>query len=334
MAMITETITNGAVELAGDPDRAVSERTRERMLDGVPENTRKAYARQWAAWSEWCARHGRCELPATGETLAEFVTELADGGKAPASIEQAIGAIRTAHRVAGHPGTPNTDRARLVLRGYRRERAEAGQRAQKAPPVTLKALRRMIEVTDPATVIGARDRLLLVLGFSMMARRSELAGLGLADVVETDDGLEVLIKSSKTDKDSVGETVAVPRGQHPDTDPVRLLRAWREVLSTQGITDGKLFRSVTRHGRIGASMSTDGICDAVRAAAVRAGLANAQDYSAHSLRAGGATSAYKSGAPVSTIASHGRWSPTSPVVLGYIRAVDKWSDNPMRGVGL
>ncbi len=50
--------------------------------------------------------------------------------------------------------------------------------------------------------------------------------------------------------------------------------------------------------------------------------------------AGGATAAYRAGAPVSTIAAHGRWAPTSPVVLGYIRAVDRWNDNPMHGVGL
>ncbi len=35
--------------------------------------------------------------------------------------------------------------------------------------------------------------------------------------------------------------------------------------------------------------------------------------------------AYRAGAPVSTIAAHGRWAPTSPVVLGYIRAVDRWA---------
>lgn len=327
-------ITDGAVELAGKADLTVSDRTRERMLDGVPDNTRRAYARQWAAWSKWCTSRGRSELPATGESLAEYVTELADAGKSPASIEQALAAIRTAHRVAGHPGLPVTDGARLVLRGYRRERAEAGQRAHQAPPITLKSLRRMIEATDPNTVIGARDRLLLVLGFAMMARRSELAGLHLSDVVETEDGLEVLVRASKTDKESVGATVAIPRGTHPDTDPVRLYRAWREVLAGAGQTEGRMFRSVTRHGAIGASMSTDGISDAVQAAAVRAGLADAEGYSAHSLRAGGATSAYKSGAAVSVIASHGRWSPGSPVVLGYVRAVDRWSDNPMRGVGL
>jgi integrase len=72
----------------------------------------------------------------------------------------------------------------------------------------------------------------------------------------------------------------------------------------------------------------------VRRAAERAGLPHPERYSAHSLRTGGATAAYQAGAPVSVIAAHGRWSPTSPVVLGYIRAVDRWADNPMKGVGL
>jgi hypothetical protein len=57
-------------------------------------------------------------------------------------------------------------------------------------------------------------------------------------------------------------------------------------------------------------------------------------YTAHSLRAGGATAAYRAGVVVSSIAEHGRWAKNSPVVLGYIRSVDKWRDNPMRGIGL
>jgi len=95
-----------------------------------------------------------------------------------------------------------------------------------------------------------------------------------------------------------------------------------------------LLRSVTRWGRPSGSISEDGINKAVRVAAVRAGLPNAETFTAHSLRAGGATASYKAGAPVSVIARHGRWSENSPVVLGYIRAVDKWTDNPMRGIGL
>lgn len=47
------------------------------------------------------------------------------------------------------------------------------------------------------------------------------------------------------------------------------------------------------------------------------------DYSAHSLRAGGATIADMNGAPIATICKLGRWKENSPVVLGYIRAGDE-----------
>ncbi|MGH3794358.1 MAG: tyrosine-type recombinase/integrase [Pseudonocardiaceae bacterium] len=315
-------------------DRAVSAGTRARILDAVPDNTRRAYTRQWDLFAGWCAAHGRAALPATGETLAEYVAALADAGRSPATIEQASAAIRTAHRTAGHHHQPDTRAARLVLRGHRRDRAESGRRARQAPPVTIDALRAMVETCDPATVIGSRDRVVLVLGLAMMGRRSELAALNIDDVTETPDGIEVLIRASKTDQDAHGAVVAIPPGQHPDTDPVRLARSWLAVLAEHGITSGRLLRSVTRHGRIGASMSTVAIGDVVRATATRAGLAEAHRYSAHSLRAGGATSAYRAGTPVSVIAAHGRWSPNSPVVLSYVRAVDRWRDNAVRGIGL
>ena len=54
-----------------------------------------------------------------------------------------------------------------------------------------------------------------------------------------------------------------------------------------------LLRSVTRHGRIGGRLSGTAVNDLVKRCAGRAGLPDAHLYSAHSLRAGGATSAYK-----------------------------------------
>lgn len=221
-----------------------------------------------------------------------------------------------------------------MLRSHRRERADAGQRAHQAPPVTIDALRKMIDATDAGTLIGARDRLVLVLGLAMMGRRSELVALDAADVVETEDGLEVMIRRGKTDQDAHGAVVAVPAGQHPDTDPVRLLRAYLSALAAHGVTGGRLLRSVTRHGHPGVKLTDDAVTRIVVGAATRAGLPHAESYSAHSLRAGGATVAYRAGAPVSSIAAHGRWAPASPVVLGYIRAVDRWQDNPLRGAGL
>ena len=122
--------------------------------------------------------------------------------------------------------------------------------------------------------------------------------------------------------------MAIPHGAHPDTDPVRLVRAWRALLATHGITTGPLLRSVDRHGHLGASLSGDGLAYLVRDAVHRAGLPEPQRYSAHSLRAGGATAAYQSGAPRSAIAEHGGWAQLSPVMDTYWRAVDRWRTTP------
>ncbi|ABW15622.1 integrase family protein [Parafrankia sp. EAN1pec] len=320
------------LDIVGARDASVSATTARMIDDATAANTKRAYARQWSTFTAWCSQEGRTMLPCSDATLAEYAAQLVTAGAGPATVEQAIATIRRVHRdQAATP--PDTRAARLVLRTARRERADAGQATRQAPPAALDQLRAMLAACDTSTR-GVRDRALLLLGFAMMGRRSELAALDLADIREVDEGLIVVVRRSKTDQDGRGAEVAVPYGSRPDSCPVRAVRAWRGWLASIGITEGRLFRSVTRHGHIGEAMSGDGIRRAVRAAAVRAGLPNADVFSAHSLRAGGATAAAKAGAPVAAIARQGRWSPTSPVVHSYIRAADRWRDNPMASVGL
>ncbi|MEU0670380.1 site-specific integrase [Streptomyces lavendulocolor] len=325
--------SDGAIE-NHDPDALLSESARARLARALPPNTKRAYERQGRAFTEWCAQNGRTALPATQQTLADYVSHLADLDKSPATIEQAISAIRMAHRVAGHKGLPHTDAALFILRVHRRDRAASGRRPRKAPPITLGPLRAMVEATDPSTPRGLRDRLILVLGFAIMARRSELSALHTDDISFTEDGLVIRIRMSKADQDATGAEVHVPPGVHPDTDPVRLTRAWLDLLDDQGIPAGPLLRRIDRQGRIGDGLKAASINDIVRALAVKAGLPNAENYTAHGLRAGGPTEAAKAGQPVAFIAEHGRWSKTSPQIMEYIRPVDKWQDNPMRGIGL
>jgi hypothetical protein len=42
-----------------DADRSTSEGTRRRILEAVPASTNRAYARQWAAFADWCDGQGR-----------------------------------------------------------------------------------------------------------------------------------------------------------------------------------------------------------------------------------------------------------------------------------
>jgi integrase len=203
---------------------------------------------------------------------------------------------------------------------------------KKATPISQKSLRRMVETCDAGTLRDCRDHLLLVLGMGLMGRRSELVALNVDDVVEVDEGLLIYIAMSKTDKAAEGEEVAIEPGTYPGTDPVRALRRWREALASRGELRGRLLRGLRKGGHLLPSLSTEHVNKIVRERARLAELPNWQTYSAHSLRAGGLTSALQQGALLGVAARHGRWKDTSPVVNGYARMEDRWRDNPMRGV--
>jgi len=325
-------------------DLAVSLDAADLMRRGVAANTTRAYTRCWARFAAWC-EHGpdrdgsppwasRTALPATAATLLEYVAELVRADKSPATVEQAIAAIRTHHRAAGFKDTPDTEAARLALRGYRKARAKQGLRPRKSPPITVEQLRRMIEVCDPATLAGKRDRVMLVLGYALYARRCELSDLHTDDVEQSDQGLKVLIRASRTDRDALGEYVPIKAGQHPDTDPVALLRAWTDALTALGVTGGYLLRAITRHGALfpHGFMTGEAINERIRVIGLRAGLRDAHRLTAHGLRSGPASTAAKRGSPLSAIAEQGRWSPNSPVVYGYIREADRWNQYPDIGL--
>ena len=179
-------------------------------------------------------------LPADEHTFGEWVSSLCDRGLAPTTVQQAMAAVRTAHTMAGHEGQPPTRYADSVLKGYRRQRAQDGAPPfRETPPVTAKALRAMVDTCDVTTLIGCRDHLILVIGFGLMARRSELADLLLQDIVETPEGLDVLACGSRRPT----RTPPAPRsrfraapGRVPD--PVASLARWREALTSRGITTG------------------------------------------------------------------------------------------------
>lgn len=306
-------------------DHALSATTRQWLSEAVPPNTRRAYDWAWSRFLAECAATGRCPLPAAPETVAEHIASLRAELAAPATLDQALGVIGSMHRKAGLR-RPDTEQARALVRGYRRSLAEQGVGPRQAPPMTRDVLRQVVDALDLTTVLGQRDRLMLVLGWQMMARRSELAALRCADVVETDRGVDVRVRTSKTDKESRGRAVALPAQKDPSFDLVRLVRAWR---SADG--DDPLLCRLDLRGCPAGPISGHGVNHALRAAVRRAGIAEPESYTAHSLRAGGLTDALLRGVPVSIAARHGGWSPESPTVLSYARAADRWRDNPMAG---
>jgi hypothetical protein len=70
--------------------------------DERSERTRDEYAKQWRAFSDWCEDHQLCELPASAQAVAMYLSARADEGRKVATLAQALAAISQAHIAAGH----------------------------------------------------------------------------------------------------------------------------------------------------------------------------------------------------------------------------------------
>jgi site-specific recombinase XerD len=290
-------------------------------------NTMRAYRADWADFASWCLAEGVSVLPVSPADLCRYLAALADAGAKASTIQRRLSAISQAHQAAGHTPPPSADwLVRMTMSGIRRTLGTAT--AQKAPIVTAEMRRLLGFVPDSAA--GLRDRALLLLGFAGGMRRSELVALDVDDLVEVEDGLRVTIRRSKTDVVPAGREVGIPRGQHPETCPVRAVAAWRGAAF---IISGPIFRPVNRHDQVQPGrLTAQAVALVVQRACRRAGLPP-ERYAGHSLRAGLATAAALGGAPERAImAQTGHRSVA--MVRRYIRAGTPFQENAAAFLGL
>lgn len=317
-------------------DRHISGETAEDLKRATAANTERAYARWWNMALAWCEREGRTPLPMTAETIAEFIgylmrsTSQATGKPySPASLDQALSAVRTAHFRAGFEGQPNSRAARDLIKVHRQDRARDGWRPRRAKPVTLDVLRLLLAQCDTGSLSGRRDATILVLGYGLMGRRSELASVTIDQLTVADEWVTVFIPMSKTDTSAHGEDIDIPRAIAPDIDARAIVNSYLEGLAEHGITEGRLLRSIDVWGNVGAGMTGETVNEIVKRLAKDAKLTDAERMTAHGLRAGAPTDAAERGVPVPFIAEHGRWSKNSTQVLTYVRPADRRRNNPL-----
>ena len=93
----------------------------------ISVNTRRAYARR--AGARWDAWRGAAQVD--DASLAVYLGELFEAGRAPATAALAVAAVRFRAKLAGQPAPAGEATAR-VLGGYRRTAADRG-RGQAAP---------------------------------------------------------------------------------------------------------------------------------------------------------------------------------------------------------
>lgn len=286
--MVTALALPAAHSGATLPAIPTPERVRLYLDASKADSTKRAYRSDWSDFRAWCEHAGAQALPATPETVSLYICHLADTGKKASTIGRRLAAIRFAHRAAGKDSPTASALVEATAAGVRRQ---IGTAQHGKAPVVKDHLRAMI-ASLPDTLIGKRDRALLLLGFAGAFRRSELVALDLADMQECPEGLRVTVRRSKTDQEGEGQVKGIPASVNADLCPVKAVKAW---IAAAGIEDGALFRGVNRHGKPSSPRLCDrAVADVVKRTAAAAGLDPAL-FSGHSLRAGLATSAAAAG---------------------------------------
>ena len=268
------------------------ERAREYARASKSEATLKVYATVWRAYTAWCDRKGLSAMPATPDVIVAYIVEQAERLK-PQTIQKHLAAISQVHKMEGLDSPVQTEPVRIVLRGLKRTRGIASS-PKKA--LRVEHIKRMVRIL-PESKIGIRDKGLLLLGFVAGMRRSEIVALDVSDLTFEPEGLVITIRRSKRDQEGQGRKVAVPRGKHEETCPVRAIQRWLEV---SGIQSGPLFLRLDRAG-LQNRLSDKSVALIVKRAAAKAGLDPAM-FAGHSLRRGFASSASRAGAAERDIA--------------------------------
>jgi len=284
-------------------------------------STRKAYGTDYRLFKAWCDAKGVSSLPAAPETVAAYIAAEAQTAK-PSTIGRRVAAIRYAHKLGGIQTPTDAEGVKATMRGIRR--TFGGARNKKAPAVAAKMLGMV--ATAPDSLAGLRDRALLLLGFAGAFRRSELVALDVADIEETETGLLVTIRHSKTDQERQGVSIAIARGDI--ACPVKALRAW---LDAAGIEAGPIFRPIDKAGTVrGSRLTCRSVANTVKAYAGRAGF-DASTFSGHSLRSGFLTSAAGKGASIFKMMDVSRHKSVD-TLRGYVRDAELFKDHA--GAGL
>jgi len=290
--------------------------------------TRRLYDLIWGQWQRWCTERDLAALPADPLTVCAYLTERAEAGKAAGTLDMACTVVRHVHRTTGSVDPIASEAVRQVRRGLRRTYGAAPRRL--ARPLALDEIRQIVGGIDRTTPIGIRDAAIILIGYASAMRRAELVALTLADIEHKPTGLLLHIRRSKMDQEANGETVAVAYGQHAATDPVAALNAWRAI---RGETPGALFTRIWGNTISLEPLSGHVPARMLRARAETAGLDGTR-VTAHSLRAGHATTAAMAGVPLHRIAAQTRHKDIGVLVNRYIRPLEALDATSSKDLGL
>ncbi|WP_158068360.1 site-specific integrase [Serinicoccus sp. CNJ-927] len=324
----------------------LTDREAEYVAAARAQNTLSGYAADWREFTTWCGGngHGHQLLPATPMAITRYLTYLAEHGAKTGTMSRRLSAIRFAHQLRELPDPTKHARVVAVWEGIRRVHGQPPVQSRPLMPPELFTVLDACPSTrtwaDPQRppephLGGARDRVLLLVGFVAALRRSELVGIRLEHLAEHPNGLVLTLPRSKTNQyGETAEIVVIPRGGNPTRCPVTAITTWRHLAGLEDPdAEGPLLRPVSKGNRALDRPLTAAAANTLITTAVARADLDPHGYTAHSLRAGFVTYAHLRGITDRAIAHQTRHR--SLATLGiYTRIENAWTDNAATQLGL
>lgn len=279
------------------------------------ENTRKAYQSDIRHYEKWGGR-----LPATPELITLYLHQNA-ALLNPRTLARRLTALKNWHVYQGFVDPTQHPIINKTLAGIVRTH---GKPKQKAHPLLPEDLYQIVFALQSDTSLQAlRDSALLQLAFFGAFRRSEVVNIHIEHISWQEQGIEILLPSSKTDQTHEGQYCAIPFGNE-ELCAIKALKHWLEAAN---IHAGPVFRRVyLNEGLSPHPLSPLSVNQILQKRANAAGLSHKLALSSHSLRRGLATSASRVGAPLAAIMRQGRWKQVN-TVMEYIEASERFKEN-------
>jgi integrase len=271
-------------------------------------------------------------LPATADSIARYLTNYADS-LAFNSLKQRLAALAQWHIDQGFPDPTKAPLVKKVLKGIRELHP---QQEKQAKPFQLDQLQILVHYIDQQIDLALqdsnsnsvnklrRDKALVLIGFWRGFRSDELRRLMVENVeVIPGEGMTLYLPRSKSDRNNLGKRYQVPA--LAKLCPVDAYIDWVTSVSLQ---KGPVFRRIDRWGNVGDdALHANSFIPLLRNLFQQAGIAQADEYSSHSLRRGFASWANTNDWDVKALMEYIGWKDVK-TALRYIDAVD--SSNQFR----
>ena len=177
-------------------------------FDGAfAENTLRAYRSDFRHYEAWCKENDISLLPAQSELLARYVDELSLSHKS-ATIRRRINSLGTVFKLSKNADPTKDPEVVLALKRMHRR---IGRQQSQATPLTRDVLEKLLLQCGDDTR-GLRNKVLLLLGYETMRRRSELCQFRFEDLIESPKrGPSIRLVRSKTDQEGASRLIPISK---------------------------------------------------------------------------------------------------------------------------